>query len=142
MSLNRRSVLSNLASILATTSGITTVVRTYRDIDITKYASAGLPLLELQEPEEAPDEEMTSMMQIAFLDMKARVWFITWGETPTSTYEALVQAIRNKIGANFRLNETATGCWVINVTKVEGEMPLFHFDISLRLKYYLDLKNA
>jgi hypothetical protein len=142
MSLNRREVLSNLASILATTTGITTVVRTYRDIDIMKYASTALPLIELQEPDEAPDEEMTSMMQIAFLDMKARVWFITWGENPTSAYEALVQAVRNKIGANFKLNDTATGCWVVGVGKIEGEMPLFHFDLALRLKYYLSLQDV
>lgn len=141
-SLNRRDALSNLATILATTTGITTVVRTYGDIDITKYSSTQLPLIEVQEPEETPDEEMTSMKQIAFLDLILKVWFVTWGMAPTSTYEDFVKAIRNKIGANFKLNDTATGCWVISVTKVEGEMPLFHFNISLRLKYYLDLTNA
>jgi len=142
MSLNRRDVLAALKTILATTSGVTTVVRTFVPIDITNYNENELPLIELQEPDEMPDEEMTSMKQIALLEMKCRVWFVVWGESPTTTYESLVKALRDKIGANFKLSDTATGCWVIDVTKVEGEMPLFHFEISLRLKYYLDLQNA
>jgi len=140
--MNRRDALAALQSILSTIAEVKTVVRSYVPIDITSYAEAAFPLIELQEPDETPDSEMTSMRQIAFLEVATKVWFITWGENPTATYESLVKAIRNKIGANFNLNNTATGCWVINVTKVEGEMPLFHFDISLRLKYYLALQDA
>ena len=138
----RSQVLAALKDALAAAAGVKTAVRTYRDMDISNYKEASLPLVEVREPDEIPDEEATSMRQLSSLNATARVWFVTWGESPTTTYEALTKAIRDAIGNNFTLGGKATGCWVVDVSRVEGEMPLYHFDITFRTHYCLNLRNV
>ncbi len=141
--MNRRDVLSGLKTILSSVSGIKTVVRTYADLVLSaSYKTTDLPLIEIREPEEYPETELTGMRQMELLNLTLRVWFIDWAESPTSTYETLVKDIRNKIGGSFTVGDSAVACWVNNVGIVEGEMPLFHFDIALRTKVYLNLQNA
>ena len=142
MALNRRAILSGLAAVLAEITEVKTVVRTLLDADMKIYATTVLPLIEVQEPDETEDRSLTSQRQIMFLDTVIRVWFVRWGADPNSTYETLVTKIRNKIGDHFTINETATGAWVTRVTGIEGAMPLYHFDMSIRVKYYLDEKSA
>lgn len=142
MELNRRDLLSNFATILDMISEVQTVVRSNAVLDISKYYTTDLPLIEIQEANETPDRELTSMRQLAFLDLVLRVYFVEWGEIPTATYETLIKKIRNQIGNNFNINNTASGAWVVGVGKVEGEMPLYHLDLDVRVKYYLDLTDV
>lgn len=137
---NRRAILSALETILKTVSGITTVVRSYGEegIDITQYAEAELPLIDLNEPAEENDDEMTSRRSIQFMDTVLKVYFVDWNDAVQSTYETFVKNIRDKVGANFTVNQTATGCWVTDVSQVKGELPLWHIEFDLRVKYYLD----
>jgi len=149
MALNRRDILSGLETILGTVTGITTVVRSYggganvvrggeEGIDISQYAEAQLPLIDLIEPEELNDEEMTSRRSIQFLDTVLRVYFVDWNDNVQGTYETLVKNIRDKVGAEFRVNGTATACWIVDISKVLGEVPLWNIEFNLRVKYYLD----
>ena len=142
MAQNRRSILAALATISHGVTAVNTVRRVHAPIDITQWAEAELPLVEIEEPAESADTELTNMRQMVFLDIKLTVWFVLWGESPTSTSEKLETDIRNAIGNNFTLNCTAVCAWVTNVAKVDGEMPLYHFEISVRLKYYLELENV
>jgi thioester reductase-like protein len=142
MSQNRRTILSNLTTALGNVTGVTTVVRTITEIDITQYTESQLPLINVREPEENTEDEMTSMKSMMNLEILTTVFFIRWGMDPDSTYETLVKNIRNQIGANFTLNGSCTGTWVTDVSLVTGEMPLFRFDVILRCEYYLDLKST
>lgn len=140
MALNRRDILSTLETLLKTVTGITTVVRSYGEegIDITQYAEANLPLIDLIEPAEDNDEEMTSRRSIQFLDTVLRIYFVDWNDNVQSTYETFVKNLRDKVGVEFRVNGTATACWVTSISKVLGEVPLWNIDFDLRVKYYLN----
>jgi len=140
MALNRRDILSGLETLLATVTGITTVVRSYGDegIDITQYTQANLPLIDLIEPAEENDEEMTSHRSIQFLDTVLRLYFVDWNDDVQSTYETFVKNLRDKVGGDFRVDGTATACWITDISKVLGEVPLWNIDFDLRVKYYLN----
>lgn len=140
MALNRRDILAELETILGTISGITTVVRSYNKegIDITQYADSDLPLIDLIEPAESNDEEMTSRRSIQFLEIVLRVYFVDWNDKIQSTYEAYIKNIRDKIGLEFKVNNTVTACWIIDISKVAGEVPVWYLDITLNVKYYLN----
>ena len=150
--LNRRDILSSLKTILESVDGIITVVRSYginttktranEGIDITQYSSTDLPLIDMNEPPEPTDEESTARHSVMLLDIELRVWFVDWTDQPQSSYETLMKNIRNKIGDNFKVNNTATACWVTDISDIKGELPLFYYDITLRVKYYLDQRNA
>ena len=144
MALNRRDILSGLETLLGTVTGITTVVRSYGEegIDITQYAESNLPLIDIIEPEEVNDEEMTNRRSIQFLDTVLRVYFVDWKDDVQVTYETFVKNIRDKVGAEFIVNGTATACWVTDITKTLGELPVWHIDFSLRVKYYLDQQST
>lgn len=142
MSQNRRDALAALATLIGAITEVKTVRRVSMPIDITQWAESELPLVEIREPDESAASELTNMRQLTSLNIVLRVWFVIWGEVPTTTYETLEKKIRNKIGDNFKLNDTVNGVWVTNISKVDGEMPLYHFDIILRLKLYLELQNA
>jgi hypothetical protein len=139
---NRRDVLAGLKTVLQEITTIKTVVRTYMSIDLLNYSQADLPLVEINEPEETPDPEMTSQREMMDMNLALKCWFLNWGENPTATYESLVKAIRDKIGSNFTLSCAAIECQVGSVSGLEGEMPLFSFKITLRIKYYLDMLSA
>lgn len=149
MALNRRDILSGLKTILGTVVGIKTVVRSYggggdartsgeEGIDITQYAESDLPLIDLLEPEELNEEEMTNRRSIQLLDTMLRVYFVDWNDNVQGTYETFVKNIRDKVGAEFRVNGTSTACWIVNISKVLGEVPVWHIEFDLRVKYYLD----
>lgn len=142
MSQNRRTILDAIYDKLATVASVETVTRSLAVRDILNYNEAELPLVDIREPREVADVEMTSMRQIGFLDVILRVWFVCWGEDPSTTYESLMQDIRNELGEDPTMGQCAVASWVTGVSNVEGEMPLFRFDISLRTKYHLDLANV
>lgn len=144
MALNRRDILAQLETILGTTTGIQTVVRSYGEegIDITQYAEADLPLIDIIEPAEDNDEEMTSRRSVQFLDTVLRVHFVDWNDDVQSTYETHVKNIRDKLGAGFKVNDTATACWVVAISRVLGEVPVWFLEMELRVKYYLDQQNT
>lgn len=141
-SLNRRDILAGLATLLDTLAELTTVVRSYNEPDILQYKEANLPLLHIVEPVEDEDTALTAHRQIMTLNIETKVYFVSWAQTPSATYEALVTKIRNLIGGNFHVNQTAIGCWVTDVTALQGQMPLYSFGISLRTKYYLDQQDV
>lgn len=138
MSLNRRAALAQLATNLGAVAEVMTVVRHYAELDITQYTEAELPLIGIKEPGESPDEEMTSMRAVMNLETKLRVYFVCWGINPTATYETLVKAIRDKIGSDFTLTLTATKSLVTDISEIDGEMPLYFFDMDISIKYYLN----
>lgn len=141
MAQNRRTILAALKTILEELSPayVKTVVRTYTEIDITNYLTADLPLIEIQEPAEDSDEEMTSRRSIRNLEVVLRVWFFDWAEDPdTVIYETLMKQIRDKIGAEFKIDNTAIADWVGSVSVIAGEMPVWNFSMALILRYYLD----
>ena len=138
MPTKRKNILAELATFLATVTGVETVVRTYTEIDITKYTASQLPLIELLEPAEMNDEELTGRRSIAQLETILKVWFVDWNDTPQATYETLVANIRNKIGDEFRVNNNAIACWVVGVTELDGELPVWNFKIGLKLLYSLN----
>jgi len=140
MALNRRDILIQLEIILGTITGITTVVRSYGEngIDITQYADTDLPLIDLNEPGESNDEEMTSRRSIQDLEIVLRVYFVDWNDKIQSTYETYIKNIRDKIGSEFKVNNTVTACWITDISKVEGEVPVWHLDMTLNVKYYLN----
>lgn len=138
---NRRAVLANLKTALEELSPtyVTTVVRTYTEIDITNYLTTDLPLIEIQEPLEVSETEMPGRRSIRALEVVLKVWFVDWAEDPDATiYETLMKAIRDKIGAKFTVDSSAIATWVGDVLKIEGEMPVWNFSMGLVLKYYLD----
>lgn len=143
--LNRRDALAGLKTTLEELAPATiiTVVRTYTEIDITEYNRADLPLIEIQEPEEDADTEMTGQRSIQNLMVKLKVWFFDWAVDPDATiYEALMKAIRDKIGANFKVGNTVIACWVGRISKIGGEMPVWNFETDLVMKYYLNQTAA
>lgn len=135
-------ILSAMADIFSEVVGVETVTRSFKDADVSGYDEADLPLVEIQEPWESPDVEATGRRQVMLLDVKIRIWFANWCEEPNLVYEGLLKAIRDTVGSNFNLNGTATACWVTEVSKVEGETPLYHFDITLRTKYWLNQQET
>lgn len=138
---DRRSVLAQLKIVLATITEVVTVIRAYleTDFDITQYAIADLPLVVIPEPAEETDEEMTSQRSMMLLGTKLIVYFVDWAIDPDATkYETLVKKIRDKIGANFTLNGTATEARIMSVSPVLGTMPVYNFVIELEMKYYLN----
>ena len=138
MKLNRRDIGSNVASVLQALTEVKNVVRSNARLDISNYYETDLPLIEIKEAAETPDVELTSQRQMSFLDLTLRVYFVEWGEFPNSTYETLIKKIRNIIGNNFTLNETANGAWVVGVGEIQGAMPLYYLDLDCRVKYYLE----
>jgi|GEM_PF-7033168 len=138
---NRRDVLAQLKIVLATITEIVTVVRAYleTEFDIKQYAIADLPLIAIPEPAEETDEEMTSQRSVMLLGTKLIIYFVDWAIDPDVTkYETLVKKIRDKIGANFNLNDTATEARVMSVSPVLGTMPVYNFVMELEMKYYLN----
>ncbi|TET09092.1 hypothetical protein E3J84_05500 [Candidatus Aerophobetes bacterium] len=142
---NRRTILASLKTALEELSPtyVKTVVRTYTEIDITNYLTTDLSLIEIQEPSEVAETEMTGRRSIRALEVTLRVWFVDWAEDPDATiYEALMKQIRDKVGAKFTLPQagvpSAIATWIGGTSKIEGEMPVWNFSMGLVLKYYLD----
>jgi hypothetical protein len=117
-------------------------VRTYQDIDITQYTEAQLPLLNIKEPRDSAFEEHTSAHSTQQLDCLIRCYFVSWAEVPTATYEALTKAIRDKVAANFTLSGCASEMIVNEVSEIQGELPIYFFDFTLELRYYLSQQNT
>lgn len=138
---NRRDVLGQLKEVLSAITEIKTVVRTYLEgeFDITQYAIEDLPLIAIPEPAEDTEEEMTSQRSMMALATKLRVFFVDWAIEPNATkYESLIKNIRDTIGANFNLNDTATEARIMSVTSVLGTMPVYNFVMDLEVRYYLN----
>lgn len=139
MSENRRDVLANLKTALEAVPGVTTVVRTYTPLDLPAlYSESDLPLIELQEPDESDENEMTGRRAIAFLAVEAIVHFVDWDGTPDSTYETLMKNIRDAIGNDFNLNGKSVATWITGVTKIDGELPLYFYGLTFNCEYYLN----
>jgi hypothetical protein len=136
--MNRRDLLAALQTLLTSVTGVTTVVRTHTAIDLTQYLSTQLPMVEIIEPAENTDQELTGRRQMVAFDLSLNVHFLVWGNSPVTAYETLVKNIRDKIGSDFCLGGKATGVWVTATRAPEGEYPLFKFVIDLTAKYYLD----
>jgi len=136
MAENRRSILSNLETALGNVSGVNTVLRFYTNLDVTQYTEAELPLIAVKEPGEENDTEMTGRRAMVSIDLMIRLYFVTWGINPTSTYETLVKNIRDEIGEDFHLNNKSVATWVTSVSDIDGDMPLYSVDIGLRCLYY------
>ena len=142
---DRQSVLAQLAVVLGEIAEVEIVVRSYLEVefDITQYLQSDLPLIVIPEPAEETFDEMTSQRSIMVLSTKLLVYFLDWDIIPDAAkYEALVKKIRDKIGNNFTLNDTATECRVASVSTILGTMPVYNFNIALELKYYLSEKNV
>lgn len=138
---DRRTVLSTLATKMGEIAEISTVVRAYleTDFDITQYAMSDLPLMVIPEPAEETEEEMTSQRTIMSLLVKEVIYFLDWAIDPDATlYETLIKKIRDKIGANFKLDGAATETRVMSVSSVLGTMPVYNFVIDLEVRYYLN----
>jgi len=142
MAQNRRSVLTAFAALMDAISQVTTVVRSYAPINIGQRTQAELPLINIMEPAEEPEEHLTSMREMAWLNLNMRLYFLHFEETPDAAYGGLVKAIRDKIGNNFRVSNTATSALVDSISAIgEGsEMPLYWMDFEVAIKYYLDEK--
>jgi len=138
--MSRAEVLSNLETILGAVSEIKTVVRSYfgANFDITQYSTTDLPLVVIPEPEETTHQELTSHRAIMNLSLDLIVYFLSWGVSPIDSYESLVKAIRDKIGANFTLNGSATEARVNRISSISGNLPVYWFVIELELRYYLN----
>ena len=135
---NRRDALEELKTQLEAVSGVTTVVRSYGDLDITNYAEAELPLIEISEPDEDTYTEMVSQRNLMQINAILKIWFVDWNTIIQTSYETLMKNIRDKIGAKFKLENDAIQCRVDSISKVEGELPLWSYTIVLELKYYLN----
>ena len=141
MTENRRDLLAALAATVAHDQipEVITVVRHYsEEFDITQYAEAELPLIAIKEPSESPEEECTSMRAMMWLEATFKVYFVHWGISPDSTYETLMKAIRDKIGADPNLNSSSVFTYVKGISEIAGEMPLYTFTMDLACRYYLD----
>lgn len=135
---NRRDVLSGLETIIDEISEVTTVKRSYREINILNYKEEDLPLVNIFEPAEDTHQDMTSHRSIMLLNIMLRVWFVSWAEDSADAYETLMKKIRDKIGANFTLGGTVDAAWIDSVTSIEGEMPVYSYGISMQIRYYLN----
>ena len=161
MALNRRDALATLKTILEEITEIKTVVRSYggrtrvaggagtlESFDITNYKIAELPLIEIQEPMEETEQQNVGMRAMMVLGCSLKIWFVSWHETPQTDYETLVKKVRDKIGANFNLIDgvtgkgTVTGIWVLNVSLISGELPVYNIEIELAMKYYLNQEDS
>ncbi len=144
MAQNRRSVLTAFAALMDAIAVVTTVVRTYRPVDIKQYTRAELPLINIVEPEEEPEDHLTSMREIAMLTLNMRLYFVHFAEIPDPTYGGLVKAIRDKIGNNFRVSNTATSALIDSITVIseDSTMPLYWMDFEVAIKYYLDEQST
>ena len=137
---NRRDVLAKLKDKMDEIPEIETVVRVYKaEFDITQYTMAQLPLITIPEPAEDTAQECTSQHSMMALDTKMTVYFLDWAEDPDGTkYEALKKKIRDKIGANFTLDDKAEEARVASVSLVLGTMPVYNFVVGMEMRYYLD----
>jgi len=140
--MNRRISLAGLASVVAEIPEIITVVRTYKEIDITQYLAAELPLVEIREPEEVPVAELTGQRALQSLEVTLKVWFVNWGDNPLAAYEELMRLLRNKIGANFTLAGETCATWITRISPIDGTMPVFWYEMGLTMHYYLNQKDA
>ena len=139
MAQTRKTLIENLLTILGDVDDINTVLRFYINLDITQYKEEEeLPLIAVKEPAEENDQEMTDRRAMATLDLTIRLYFVSWGITPTDTYETLMKNIRDKIGGDFNLNSSSVATWVTDVSEIDGDMPLYFVDIGLRSLYYLN----
>ena len=138
MSLNKRDIFAALKTLLEEITEVKTVVRVFDPIDIKLRFTTELPLIEIQEPDETVDKSMTSRRSIMSLATQLRVFFVRWGDVPNNDYENLEKVIRNKIGDNFCIENTAIATFVTKVSKVAGPMPLYQFTIGLRMLYYIN----
>jgi len=140
---NRGDVLNQLEVVLNELSEVKTVVRVLlSDFDVTQYAMNQLPLVAISEPAEGTFEEMIGQKSVMELATKLSIYFLHWGISPDAAYKALIKAIRDKLGANFTLNETAIECRVAGVSIILGTMPVYNFTIELETRYYLDETNV
>lgn len=138
MALNRRDTLDAFSTLMSAVSGVGNVVRSLVPVDIKQYTIAQLPLINIIEPPEDVQDQMTSMRAMQNLALNVRTYFVYWGADPDSTYEALMKAIRDRIGAGFKVSNTATAAQVGLITELDGEMPLYFFDIEIVITYYLN----
>jgi len=142
MAENRRDILSYLKTLLESVVGVTTVVRTFKDIDITNYNENELSLIQIKEPSESSKEEMTSMRAIQDLEVQLKIFFVVWGENPTTAYETLTKNIRDKIGNDFKLGNYAIKILIEDISLIDGEIPLYWYFINLDIEYYLNQRNV
>lgn len=142
MAQHRDDILAALATLMSTISGVNTVARTYMNIDITQYTESQLPLIEIKEPEESSKVNLVNMRQLMDLGVELRVFFVSWGEIPTSTYETLIKNIRDAIGNDFTLSGNIVACYVTEIGSIEGRVPVYNFEITLQMEYYLSQKNV
>ncbi len=142
MSENRRTILTNLKTLLSNVTGVTTVKRSYMPVDILNYKEADLPLVNLIEPPEEAWQETTSQHAVQLLDIDLKIHFVSWAEDPSATYETLTKNIRDAIGADFELGGAASACWVVEVSKIDGQMPVYNYGMVLRCKYWLNQKTT
>ena len=142
MAQNRRDLLAGLKTLMGTVTGVVTVERSYGELDITVYASTDLPLVEIEEPEEDTDQEMTSHRTLMAVLVKLRVWFVDWNTDTQASYETLMKNIRDKIGGDFKLGDTTIESRVDSISPVEGILPVRNFQVVLELKYYLNEQNV
>jgi hypothetical protein len=136
--MNRRDILEELAKVVATVSGVKTTARSSTALDIRRWKRSELPLVEIVEPSEEIESDLLSRRSIQNLSTSLKIYFVEWSESPSSAYEALVKAIRNKLGEEFRLSGCTVAVWVGEVTEISGSMPLYNVSLALRLKYYLN----
>jgi len=144
MEQNRGNVLAALKTTI-TNLGSTyakTVVRSYSGADIQMYLDTDLPLVDMREPNENNDKELTSFRSINKMALVLRIYFVSWAESASSTYEDIIKSVRNAIGANFKATETALKAEVTTISGIQGEMPLYWVDIGLDIRYYLDQKDV
>ena len=142
MQLNRRDLLSALKTALTATTGVTTVVRCYEELDMMNYTEAQLPLVEILEPSESVEQQLVSRRQMISVRAELKVHFVSWAEVPAAAYETLTKKIRDKIAESFTLNQKATGIWVTSVSPIQGVLPVYWFTLGLRVKYYLDEQDT
>ena len=76
------------------------------------------------------------------LYVELKVWFVSWAESSADAYETLMKGIRDKIGANFTLDDTVDAAWIDSVTEISGEMPVYNYGISMQIRYYLDATST
>lgn len=139
--MNRRNILARIGTLMGLVTGVVTVVRSYDGIDPTQYAESAYPIVDIHEPGEENEDELTSMRSMQFLKVVLSVHFVSWGIDPSSTYESLMKNIRDEIGGDFELNGESTATWITDVSLVDSELfPLYSFDIGLMCKYYLNLQ--
>jgi len=138
----RGNFLGQLKTTLSAVTGINSVVRSYTELDIKQYSEAELPLIEIVEPSEDPDRELTSQHSLVFFDTKLKIWFVDWNDQPQIIYETIMKRIRDTIGGVFTMECKANACYVTSVAKLEGSVPLYSYEMDLRTKIYLNQKNV